>query len=200
MASHGLSQPSPPWTAPQVRSPASYIATARRPPPAARRPPYSARRTTHDPRPTIHDPRPTTRPGSTGTVPGTIGTGGASGCAVNTILSTGSVTAESFPPYYSSSMCGSGLTCCVAGEFADPANNDDCRVCPAGKKEHTPSIIPRRITFVTIKYPRPYVHPRQVPTIGDRSRPGARVFEVPQRKVRQRRGVAELHQVRRRLI
>ena len=71
--------------------------------------------------------------GTTGTVPGTTGTGGASGCVVDTDSFVGSVTAETFPPYYSSSICASGSTCCAAGEFADPDNNNDCRACEAGK-------------------------------------------------------------------
>ena len=69
--------------------------------------------------------------GTTGTVPGTTGTKRTSGCVTDTDSFDGSVTAETFPPYYSSSICAKSATCCPAGEFSD--SNNICRACEAGK-------------------------------------------------------------------
>ena len=67
-------------------------------------------------------------------MPGTDGTGGTSGCVTDTNTHTGSVVATDHPPFYSSDLCAvaSSSGCCAPGEFADPANDDECRACPAG--------------------------------------------------------------------
>ena len=64
-------------------------------------------------------------------VPGSSGTGSASSCVTDDSTHTGSVTAQSYPPYFSSDLCAiASAACCAAGQFSDGAS---CRPCGAGK-------------------------------------------------------------------
>ena len=68
--------------------------------------------------------------GSTGPgVPGTDGTGGTSGCTTNPGF-TGSVEATSVPPFFTSTLCPVGSTCCASGKYFD---GNECVLCTAGK-------------------------------------------------------------------